>query len=735
MGFTGNEKGVSPLLGFILMLMILMISISALQTQHVPDVCKEIEADHMEQITSQLMELKSITSTKNIKIDMGVDYPEYLFLITPKSTATAMNVKEFNVSVEYTEILANGSKVEREENFTSSRIEISPNYLFYPKDELILENTAVLKRAGGNYISISDQSSFKNEVNFMLLNATFNSVSSTQSLTVVSVPQSSGGRVMAENLSISFESVFPQYWEGIEDYNVTVNGERVTVREEDKVAFSLDEVMLYTGNERSVDLRPSRMVKINSLDTFSLKEGESVKMGVKIIDKHNNPVEGVNVNASASSSIGETSPSNLYTDSDGEVYTTFSAQNVGVGTVTFNCSELKNNVSYNVSITTISGGSSSLSISLSSEPAATVDGYSSKIIKAYVTSEGNPLPGYNVVFASTSTDANFNSTEVKTSQSGYASATISQSEVDANWYKVYGYAGSAIDSLDVLLNTSWIGEVKIISNVKDSWETVNLANSYGNPVVVCTYNLKKDNNNEALVRIDNIQSQSFDVKIQNPENNNVNPNNVYCVIVEEGSWTLSDGTSMEAYRVVSDGTNHDGDWSSDKMENVGYSQSYNNPVVVGQVMSYNDSRWSAFWSSDGNSDNPYDSSNLYLGKHVGEDSETTRNNEILGYVVIEEGSGTLSGINYEAALGGDSIQGVDDSPPYSYGLGSTYSVGVVSNTGMDGYNGGWAVLYGNNPLSNQIDLAIDEDTIGDWERSHTTEQVGYLVFDSEGSFR
>ncbi len=734
MRLIGDEKGVSPLLGFILMLMILMISISALQTQFVPDVCKDIEADHMKQITSQLLELKSVSSTKNVKLDMGVDYPEYLFLITPRSTATTMNVKEFNVSVEYTEILANGSKIDREINLTSSRIEISPNYLFYPKDELILENTAVLKRAGGNYVSISDQRSFKNEVNFMLLNATFDSVSSTQSLSVFSVPQSSGGRVMAENLSISFESVYPQYWEGIEDYNVTVNGNNVTIREDERIAFGLDEVMLYTGNKRSTESNPSRMVKTNSLDNFSLKEGESVKMGVKVLDKHNNPIEGVNVNASASSSIGETSPSNLYTDSDGEVYTTFSAQNVGVGTVTFNCSELENNVSYNVSITTITGDSS-LSISLSSDPDADVDGYSSKTVKAYVSSEGDPLPGFNVVFAANSTDANFNSTEVKTSHSGYASATVSQSELGANWHKVYGYAGSAIDSLDVLLNTSWVGEVKIISNVKDSWETVNLANSYGNPVVVCTYNLKKDNNNEALVRIDNVQSQSFDMKIQNPENDNVNPNNVYCVIIEEGDWTLSDGTRMEAYTVVSDGTNHDGDWSSNKMENAGYSQSYNNPVVVGQVMSYNDSRWSTFWSSNGNSANPYDSSNLYTGKHVGEDTETTRNNEILGYVVIEEGSGTLSGINYEAALGGDSIRGVDDSPPYSYGLGDTYSVGVASNTGMDGPNGGWAVLYGNNPLSSQIDLAIDEDTIEDWERSHTTEQVGYLVFDSEGSFR
>ncbi|MFO7966849.1 MAG: Ig-like domain-containing protein [Archaeoglobaceae archaeon] len=453
MEFMRNEKGVSPLLGFILMLMILMISISALQTQHVPDVSKNIEAEHMKQITDQLMELKSISSAKNVKFEMGVDYPDYLFLITPQSAATTMNVKDFEVDVEYTEVLANGSKVERESNFTSSRIKVSPNYLFYPKDELILENTAILKYAGRNYISISEQSSFKNEVNFMLLNTTFDSISTTQSLSLFSVPQSTGGRVLAENLSISFESVHPQYWQTLKDYNVTVNGDRVTIKKEEKTVFSLDEVMLYTGNERISLQKPSRMVKTNSLDTFSLNKGESVKLGVRVVDKYNNPVEGIKVNATVNNSIGETSPSVLYTNSEGEVYTTFNAHNVGVGTVTFKSSPVENEVSYNISTTQITG-ESSLSISLSSDPAAAIDGYSSKTIKAYVSSEGDPLPGYNVVFASNSTGANFNSTEVKTSHSGYASVNLSQDAQGKNWYKVYGYAGSSVDSLDVLLNSS-----------------------------------------------------------------------------------------------------------------------------------------------------------------------------------------------------------------------------------------------------------------------------------------
>jgi hypothetical protein len=57
---------------------------------------------------------------------------------------------------------------------------------------------------------------------------------------------------------------------------------------------------------------------------------------------------------------------------------------------------------------------------------------------------------------------------------------------------------------------------------------------------------------------------------------------------------------------------------------------------------------------------------------------------------------------------------------------------VLSQAGMDGGDGGWAVLRGDNPLDpsgGTIDLAIDEDQIGDSERYHTTEQVAYLVID------
>jgi|Deesub1362A_J573_1020465.scaffolds.fasta_scaffold00451_17 hypothetical protein len=459
-----DEKGLSPLIGFVLMLMILMISISALQTTYVPSVCKEVEADHIKKLTSQLNELKDVpSSTKTINFDMGVDYPDYIFLITPKSTATTMNIRSFNVTVEYTEILANGTKINRSSDFTSYRIEITPNYVFYPDNTLILENTAIFKYAGNNYITMSEQSVFGDVINFVLYDVGFQSISTTQSLSIISVPSSTGGRIIVENLTITFDSAYPEYWENLDDYDVTVNGNRVTVHKDGSMLLTLKHLSLYSGTQlSSTSSSPVRIIKVNALDNFSLKSGESVTLAAKVLDSYNNPVEGVAV--TVNSTIGSVSPSTLYTDSDGEVYTVFSAGDAGTGTVYFNCENCSSEqiTSYDVSVTSSTGSNSSVSITLTSSPPAETDGYSSKTINAYISSNGEALPGFEVRFAVNNSDANLDSTEATTNYTGYATTSISQSAEGKHWYKVYGYAGSILDYITVLLNTTLPSNIHIL---------------------------------------------------------------------------------------------------------------------------------------------------------------------------------------------------------------------------------------------------------------------------------
>ena len=189
--------------------------------------------------------------------------------------------------------------------------------------------------------------------------------------------------------------------------------------------------------------------------------------------------------------------------------------------------------------------------------------------------------------------------------------------------------------------------------------------------------------------------------------------------------------NIEAQTYLSTITDENNSWDGEFRS---YGHNYTNPVVVGQVMSANDPDWSAFWSMGGSRTSPADASNLNVGKHVAEDSNTTRADETIGYIVIESGSGNINGVAYEAALGGDTVRGFDNSAsPYTYSLSgglSSASAAAASISAMDGNNGAWAVLAGNPALTTTgIGLYVCEDQMNDSEQAHTTAQVAYIVFE------
>jgi hypothetical protein len=218
--------------------------------------------------------------------------------------------------------------------------------------------------------------------------------------------------------------------------------------------------------------------------------------------------------------------------------------------------------------------------------------------------------------------------------------------------------------------------------------------------------------------------------VQNPSDGALNPLQVSYVVVERGAWEI-DGFRFEAQSYSSTVTDSDTSWVGEARA---YGQAYTNPVVVGQVMTANDPDWSVFWASSNVANNPPTALQLRTGKHVGEDADTTRANETVGFIVFEAAHGILDGTEFEARVGPNSVAGVGDAPPYLYTFATPFAVtptvGVASVAGMNGTNnGGWAQLHGASPLTTtQISLSMDEDQIADAARSHTNEEVAYLVF-------
>ncbi len=260
--------------------------------------------------------------------------------------------------------------------------------------------------------------------------------------------------------------------------------------------------------------------------------------------------------------------------------------------------------------------------------------------------------------------------------------------------------------------------------------TVNLTNTYVSPVVVCS--IQYNNNTTPVVtRVTSVTSTSFDVYLQNPSGGGVATENVSCVVVEEGTWTI-DGVNVEAQTYLSTVTDENNSWVGEAQT---YGQTYTNPVVIGQVMSDNDPLWSVFWCQGTARTNPPSAGALRTGKEVAEDLTVARADETVGFIVFEAGHGTIGGVAFEALVGADTVRGVTNVPPYTYTFSTAFStaptVAVTTLAGMDGGNGGWSYTYGASPLTaTTMGLAIDEDQVGDTERNHTPEQVGYVVFES-----
>jgi hypothetical protein len=278
-------------------------------------------------------------------------------------------------------------------------------------------------------------------------------------------------------------------------------------------------------------------------------------------------------------------------------------------------------------------------------------------------------------------------------------------------------------------------ETFTVSGVDGEFRTVSpLTHVYASPVVVCNV-VYANNTNPVVTRIDNLTANGFDIKLQNPSGDSVIADSVQCVVVEEGTWSHN-GVGFEAQKFEAPVTDRHTRWVG---EGQTYGQAYTAPVVIGQVMSFNDPSFSVYWQRGEARDAPPSAAELRCGMTVLQDLDITRERETIGFIVFESGHGPFLGTTYEAATGANSVRGVHDAGPYSYefqqAFDRTPSFAVTSMAGANGGDGGWSQLHGADALNaGTLALSIDEDQILDFERSHMDEQVNYLVFEADVTF-
>lgn len=297
--------------------------------------------------------------------------------------------------------------------------------------------------------------------------------------------------------------------------------------------------------------------------------------------------------------------------------------------------------------------------------------------------------------------------------------------------KIYTYLNGAWSPL----YTTEIKYNRGMVKVNTSWETVTLDKTYSNMIVVATPT-NIFTGAPITARIRNTTGNSFDIKIQRMDGSGSalgNDRKVYYFVIEEGVYTQAEhGIKMEAGTFSSNVTdNKNTSWTGEKQL---YQQTYSNPVVLGQVMTENDTDFSTFWARGTGLSSPPDSATLYMGKHTGADSDTNRADETIGYVILESGTQRHRDLAITAGVGDATIGGTD-TPSSSYsisGPGFTRSA-IASLATMNGGDGG-AVFFREFEsdaaiTASELLLNVDEDKIEDAERAHAEEQIAYAVFE------
>lgn len=270
-----------------------------------------------------------------------------------------------------------------------------------------------------------------------------------------------------------------------------------------------------------------------------------------------------------------------------------------------------------------------------------------------------------------------------------------------------------------------------LKRVGEEWEKVYLENDYESMVVIANVILSSAEEKPVVTRVRVVDHHSFEVKVQNPNGEAVDYYGLTYLVVEEGVYTAAEhGVNLEAHQFEPSFTSSAANWQLDPQV---FHNTYVQPVVMGQVMSFNDDRWSTFWASSATDRAVAPNANGFsIGKHVGEDFDLERFPETLGYIVVESGMHELEHATFYTTLGDDSVKGVSNSSsgyPYETPMGRI-ECAVASMSTMKGLDGGFPVLFSEDPFAerSKLMLAIDEDQIADEERSHNGEQVAFIAF-------
>jgi len=231
---SGTDRGVSTVIGFIIIFSAIVISFSVYQGVIIPDQNRQAEFQHNERTQGQLLNLQDAVRrtgttgvSQSVSIQVGVDYPDRTLGVNFATAGGRVRTVEPNPdgpnNITFENVRAVGSEVRdywnsSDENstlaFPTKDIVYRPSYTRYANaPETVLSNTAVFNQFDDTNLSIADQILIQgNRITIVAINGSLDGSTGGEGASV---------SVDTEPLSVATNSITVEN-DGTENITITV---------------------------------------------------------------------------------------------------------------------------------------------------------------------------------------------------------------------------------------------------------------------------------------------------------------------------------------------------------------------------------------------------------------------------------------------------------------------------------------------------------------------------------
>ena len=215
-----EERGVSVVLGAVLMLLIMATLYGTIQAYHVPIWNKDVEFEHLNTVHDDMMTFKSDVEDvalsrvpKSSNIQMGIRYPNRMFLANPGSGVAGMLSSEsVGVDIEYAIDGLGDPTIST--SYESNRI-IYEVHGTIDSPKLVYEHGVIVRDYGDESATTDEQSLIVGDgiyIPVLIGDLTSSSSMETESIEIKPLSQSYS-RTRIKSVTITMDTDYPEVWE------------------------------------------------------------------------------------------------------------------------------------------------------------------------------------------------------------------------------------------------------------------------------------------------------------------------------------------------------------------------------------------------------------------------------------------------------------------------------------------------------------------------------------------